>query len=213
MTLNIPLKCTCGALQGMALVDSESKGSRSVCYCDDCQAYAHYLGRPQDILDVNGGTDIFPATPANLKITQGIENLKVLRLTDKGMLRWYAGCCWTPIANTMVSAKIPFAGLMPTFIDLAPDEETRSAVLGPVYFRVMGKFGIGKLPSGTSRVVSPGFLFKNLKFMFKAWSKGQHQPSPFLDAKSGKPKVQPYILTAAERAGLRKLCGPVQSKS
>ena len=34
-----------------------------VCYCDDCQAFLHYLGRA-DLLDALGGTDIVQMAPA-----------------------------------------------------------------------------------------------------------------------------------------------------
>src|SRR5713226_4481912 len=121
MTMNVQLKCNCGALRGVASGISKSSGNRIVFMCDDCQAYAHFLGRAKEILDDNGGTDVFPVTPSNLKITHGIENLKCLRLTDKGMIRWYAGCCKTPIANSMPSPRAPFAGVIHTIMNHAGD--------------------------------------------------------------------------------------------
>ena len=110
--MDIPLKCSCGAMRGFVHDISSQRGHRTVCMCNDCQAYAHYLGQAITVLDANGGTDVVPVAPANLEITQGIENLKCLRLTEKGMLRWYAGCCNTPIANSAAISKIPFAGLI-----------------------------------------------------------------------------------------------------
>lgn len=47
--MNHPLRCRCGALQGY--VSHPEKASRGVCYCKDCQAFAHFLGTPGDILD------------------------------------------------------------------------------------------------------------------------------------------------------------------
>ena len=37
--------------------------NRMVCYCDDCQAFVHYLGHA-DLLDAHGGTDIVQMAPA-----------------------------------------------------------------------------------------------------------------------------------------------------
>ncbi len=43
-----------------------------------------------------------------------------MRLTPMGLLRWYAGCCNTPIGN-MVSARVPFIGIVHMFMgDSAP---------------------------------------------------------------------------------------------
>jgi hypothetical protein len=208
MTLSVPLKCTCGVLRGVANGISKSGGNRIVCMCDDCQAYAHFLGRAREVLDDNGGTDVFPVTPSNLKITHGIENLKCLRLTDKGMIRWYSGCCNTPIANSMPSFKVPFAGVIHTIMDHAGDTKTRDEALGPIRARIWGKYGIGKLPQDAYRTASLGIIFRTLRFLSFAWLKRQHTPSPFFDSDTGKPKVEPYILTSAERDDLRKLCGP-----
>lgn len=41
---------------------------------------------------------------------QAAENLACLRLTDKGLLRWYSTCCQTPIGNTSANWKISFVG-------------------------------------------------------------------------------------------------------
>ncbi|MNK84879.1 hypothetical protein D3C87_1047400 [compost metagenome] len=198
--LNIPLKCKCGTLQGFADVPVSHRGNRFVCLCDDCQAYAHYLGRAQEVLDANGGTDIFPVAPANLKITQGIENLKGCRLSDKGMYRWYAGCCKTPIGNTPASAKSIYVGVSVGIID--------SSMIGPISVRVQGKFGIGPLPAGTVQMISLPFMFRMIRFMLGAALKKQHSPSPFVDSSTGRLRAEPSILSSSEREVLRPLCGP-----
>ncbi|HET7540677.1 MAG TPA: DUF6151 family protein [Polyangiaceae bacterium] len=58
MPRDIPLRCDCGTLTGVALGAGPSTGCRVVCYCDDCQAFARFLARP-DTTDEWGGTDIF----------------------------------------------------------------------------------------------------------------------------------------------------------
>src|SRR4051812_9540883 len=103
----IDLGCTCGAVRGVATVTSSS-AHRLICMCEDCQAFAHFLGRPKEILDANGGSDIVHLIPPKFSITQGKKQIRCLRLTEKGMYRWYAGCCKTPIANSMGTPKVPF---------------------------------------------------------------------------------------------------------
>ena len=202
--MDIPLKCSCGALRGVVHDISSRHGHRTVCMCHDCQAYAHYLGQAKSVLDANGGTDVVPVVPANLEITQGIEKLKCLRLTEKGLLRWYAGCCNTPIANTAPISKIPFAGLIHTIMDFSGSGQSRDIILGPIGMRVQGKSGIGVLPEGTYQNFSLKQILQSVRFLFVSFIKRQYTPSPFLDAQTGKPVVVPYILTKVERDKLRK---------
>ena len=201
--IHVPMKCQCGALQGFADVPSAHKGGRFVCMCDDCQAYAHYLGRAGDVLDANGGTEIFPVAPANLKITQGFENLKCCRLSDNGMYRWYAGCCKTPIGNTPASTKSFYVGVVSTIMNYPADNQLRDSELGPIFARLQGKFGIAPLPPGTLETVSFPVILRMVRFMLGSVLKRQQKPSPFVDSSTGQLRVKPYILTAAEREALR----------
>jgi Family of unknown function (DUF6151) len=62
------------------------------------------------ILDVHGATDVIQTSPAQLTLTQGQEFLACMRLTEKGLLRWYAACCSTPIGNTLPNYRMSFVG-------------------------------------------------------------------------------------------------------
>lgn len=203
--MDIPLKCSCGALRGIVRDMSSRRGHRTVCMCDDCQAYAHYLGQAKSVLDENGGTDVLAVAPANLEITHGIENLKCLRLTEKGMLRWYAGCCNTPISNTAPNSKIPFAGVVHSIIDFGSSGQNRDNILGPVSMRVQGKSGIGILPEGTYQKFSFKQIVQTVGFLIVGFLRRQYTPSPFFDTQTGKPVAVPYVLTKTERDDLRKL--------
>jgi hypothetical protein len=66
-----------------------------VCYCDDCQAFSRFLVHP-GTTDEWGGTDICQMAPASVRITEGADALSCVRLSDKGMYRWYCGKCKTP---------------------------------------------------------------------------------------------------------------------
>lgn len=213
MKQDLSLSCSCGTLRGWVRGASPQIDIRLVCLCDDCQAYAHYLGKAREVLDTNGGTEVYQTVPAKLQITEGMEQLRCLRLSGKGMYRWYAGCCKTPLANTLPSAKIPFAGLVHTIIQLPADAKPRDKVLGPIRARVQGRYGLGKLAKGTHQSAPLGIVFRIVRLMGLGWLRAQHKPSPFFDSQTGKPRVEPYVLSSAEREGLRPLCGPSTSQS
>src|SRR5687767_12724189 len=123
MPNDIPLRCACGTLRGTALAVSPDTGNRVLCYCRDCQAFARFLARP-DIMDDKGGTDIFQMAPGRVRITAGADALRCVRLSEKGIHRWYCGECKTPVGNTG-GASIPFVGLIHSFMDHAGDGRTR----------------------------------------------------------------------------------------
>lgn len=201
------LRCKCGAFRGVVHSLSPAQGNRCVCYCDDCQAYAHYLGQAETVLDANGGTDITPVTPSQIEITVGHETLSALRLSPKGLFRWYADCCNTPIANTVAWARMPFAGVVHAIMDPKASGTRREEALGPIRARVQGKFGKGPLPAGVSKTAPLAFLLRTARFVWKGFWGRKHQPSPFFHP-TGKPRVKPKVLTPSERENLRKLCGP-----
>ncbi len=212
---SVELKCQFGSLLGSIENVSTVRGRRTadggrrtVCMCVDCQAYAHYLGQAAHVLDENCGTDVLPVAPANLKITQSTEHLKSMTLSEKGMLRWYAGCCDRPIANTAPMAKLPFAGVIDAIIDLDGTLGLRDEVLGPIGARVQAKSGIGKTPEDSFPKGSMKLIFQTIGFLLPGLVKRQHAPSPFFSSQTGAPSVTPIILTAAERDALRPLCGP-----
>jgi hypothetical protein len=41
-------------------------------------------------------------------------------MSERGLLRWYADCCNTPIANTPRNPKIPYVGLVHSCLDEGP---------------------------------------------------------------------------------------------
>jgi hypothetical protein len=86
MFRNATLRCRCGTVQGLLADAAPEKVNRVVCYCADCQAFAHHLGRA-DLLDAHGGSDIVQVAPAALSFTQGAERIRGLRLTPKGVNR------------------------------------------------------------------------------------------------------------------------------
>ncbi|HEX4478218.1 MAG TPA: DUF6151 family protein [Polyangiaceae bacterium] len=201
MSTNIPLRCACGAVEGVAVDVDPDHGSRVICYCNDCQAFARYLGR-DGIVDRHGGTDIFQMTPSQVRITRGAEQLRVMRLSEKGLFRWFAGCCRTPVANTLGAAKAPFAAILQPFMDHRTDGRSRDSVLGSPFCLLYARFAVNGTPEGASFKFPFGLILRSVRLMAIAWVAGKYRPSPFFDA-AGKRIVEPIVLTVEERDRLR----------
>jgi len=197
MSTEIPLKCECGAVTGIA--DLDPPGNHLVCMCRYCQGFAKYLAREDTILDHNGGTDIYQLTPSQIHISTGIEQLRCVQLSAKGPLRWYTDCCKTPVGNTL-AAKLPFVGVPTAFIDHDTDEHGHDP-LGPVRFRIYAQDAIGNVDNGHQ--TAPLLLFARAAIKMLVHSiHGMNQPSPFYDAKSGNPATQPTTLDRQEKTAL-----------
>lgn len=189
---DISLKCSCGEVRGTAKNITPSNGLRIVCCCDDCQSFAHYLNRSDDILDKFGGTDISQTSQAQVLIEHGAEHLRSVKLKQKGLVRWYTECCKTPIGNTM-NGSMPFIGVIHNFMD---DAGSRDANLGPVKSYVMGKYAIEPpTHSNTSDKFPISITFKVIGKILGWKLRGMHKPSSFFNA-DGKPVSRPTVLNS-----------------
>ena len=79
MVGQIEIRCRCGEVRGTVANPSPQAVNRITCYCDDCQAFAHQLGRA-DLLNARGGSDIVQVAPAALTFTRGLDRIVGLRL-------------------------------------------------------------------------------------------------------------------------------------
>lgn len=195
--MNSPLRCDCGKLQGTLKQFEPAKVNRILCYCDDCQAFARYLSQENPKMDAQGGTDIVQMSPAHVAFTSGQENLACLRMSDKGIYRWYATCCRTPIGNTG-GFGLPFLGLIRECVD-ASEAGGPDARFGPVRARLHTKFAHGETgPAGS--------MFKSVRrlawILLKGKVSGVQKHSPFFNAQTKQPIVEPKILSTDERAEL-----------
>jgi len=183
----VHLGCQCGKVRGHIKKMDPSVGTRIVCCCDDCQAFASFLKQSDTILDQYGGTDILQMPLSYLKIDRGKEQIKSVRLSAKGMHRWYTGCCNTPIGNTLGPA-FPFIGLVHSFIGIT---ENRSSLLGEVRAYVQIKYAL----RDASSVQFGSPLLANLRTLRKLiiWKfRGLNRPSVFFDSNGdaiSRPKV------------------------
>lgn len=200
MTLRIPLRCRCGAVQGSLTDVSPTDGKRAVCYCEDCQIYAEHLGR-SDILDERGGTEAVMSTPAQVTLTEGASHLRCLRLGPSGLYRWYAACCNTPLGNTL-GPRVPILIVPLVSLDFAASGLSVDEALGRPRVQMHGRFAKGGVPPRTHAKVPLGFLPHVASHVLHALLKRRTQPSPFFD-RAGAPRVAPQLIDKAEREAIR----------
>lgn len=203
MGKEVEMRCSCGEVVGLVTNASPQKVNRVVCYCDDCQAFAHQLGRA-DLLNAKGGTDIVQVAPASLTFVKGQNRIAGLRLSPKGLFRWHATCCNTPIGNTLGPA-IPFVGLVAQTFD--GGSRIADDVFGPPIGAILGKYAIGQAPAGSTGI--------NLTVLLRAITKvlgwrlrGRAWPHPFFQPKTREPIYPIKVLSQEQREALRPLCGP-----
>ncbi|MEM7019078.1 MAG: DUF6151 family protein [Pseudomonadota bacterium] len=196
MSTSLALSCKCGQFQAILHDVSGANGNRVMCHCKDCQSFAHYLERAEDVLDEYGGSDIFQTSPMRLEVTQGMEQLTCMRLKPKGLTRWHAKCCKTPIGNTMASPGMPFVGLISACMKPA-DGQALDDILGPSRGRIHTQSAKGD----TAQLKNTSILSMLAKFggiIIKGRLQGAHKKSLFFDAQTRQPIVAPYILSEAE---------------
>lgn len=103
------IRCRCGQLEGELAAGNTM---RFACYCRSCQAYAHALGNPAQVLDARGGTDVVATVQQHVRFTKGADQLACLSLSGRGIYRWYASCCNTPIGNTARDPRLSYIALV-----------------------------------------------------------------------------------------------------
>jgi hypothetical protein len=185
------IQCQCGHVRG--LLTSTTPSNRCVCYCDDCQAFARHL-QAHSALNQQGGTEIIQVPPSNLQFTQGADKLACLRLTDVGMLRWYAACCNTPIGNTPANQRMSFVGLIHTC--LVGDATAREASFGPVTMVVGTKTALGDNKPDQKGLLSG--IAKTMAMMLRARLSGAYRRNPFFNHETGMAVAKPTVLSAGE---------------
>ncbi len=206
--MDAELRCRCGEVHGHVKNASSKTGNRIACYCDDCQAFAHHLHRA-DVLDAHGGTDIVQVAPASLSFARGVDRIAGLRLAPKGLYRWYASCCNTPLGN-MLSPAVPFIGIAAQAFDV--DAQTADGVFGKPVGAILGTYAIGEPPPGSTRL-NPWFILGVIRTILGWRLRGLGWPHPFFD-RATRAAIYPItVLTYEQREALRPLCGPKASAS
>lgn len=202
MEREVELQCRCGQVAGRLKGATPATVNRVICYCADCQAFAHHLGRA-DWLDAQGGSDIVQVAPSALSFHRGSERIAAVRLSPKGLYRWYASCCKTPVGNT-VGPAIPFVGMV---VQVFGDASRADELFGTPRAAIYGQYAIGGPPPGSTKL--PVALMVRCVGLVLGWRlRGRTWPHPFFDRASRQPKLPVNVLSRAERDSLRALCGP-----
>lgn len=155
-----------------------SEGTHVLCKCRSCRRALELFGLAEL---ADGGVDLFQTTPDRIAFATGLDRLAVMSLTPKGLLRWYARCCDTPMFNTFRSPALPFAGvLVHSLADPAP--------LGPI---VATGFITG--PDGKQRHDHGNrVIWRFAKRTLAAKLSGRARRNPFFDS-TGQP-ISPPVL-------------------
>ncbi|MEM7016305.1 MAG: DUF6151 family protein [Pseudomonadota bacterium] len=194
MNNKLTIRCACGAVRGIAHHVTIKEVNRVVCYCRHCQAYANFLGRAEQVVDAQGGTEMLHLSPRHLDINNGLEHIACVHFTEKGALRWYAKCCNTPIANTLQNVRMPFMAVIHTCIDRTMLDAPIEGMIGPVRARVNKRFPKQDRPR---EATASALLFMIMRYsaLFALWGiRGDGKHSPFLNQESGM-LITPPVLT------------------
>ncbi|CAA9421249.1 MAG: hypothetical protein AVDCRST_MAG51-2011 [uncultured Ramlibacter sp.] len=195
-----PFQCLCGTLRGE--VHEPRRAMRAVCYCRDCRTYAHWLGKPQQVVDALGGTDIVATHARYVRLTAGATSLACMSLSPRGLLRWYASCCHTPVANTPRGWKLPYVGLVHTGLARVQPLETS---FPPVQMDINIGSALGPTPKRGGPMAMAKFGGMVLGFSMARLT-GGYRSTPFFD-QEGRPvapvKVPPLVEVQAARQAAR----------
>jgi Family of unknown function (DUF6151) len=148
MPSDLPLRCRCGRMRGVASNISPSSGLRFVCYCKDCQAFARFLDRA-DVLDPAGGTDIFHMPPGRVKLTAGTDALRACASPTRS-------CVGTPNVAGRRLPTPPLGRASRSSAWFIPSWTTRPTVIPGTRCSVRrSAVSSNALPSGRSRRTRP----------------------------------------------------------
>lgn len=194
-SINHPLQCRCGTVRGY--VAQAKRANRGLCYCVDCQAYAHFLGQGSSILDIHGGSQVVATQPRFVYFDSGVDAIRCMSLSERGLLRWYAGCCHTPIGNTPRDRKVAYVGLLHSCLVAQPAQ--LDAAFGSVKVVLNTQSAKGDVASTPLRNAA-AIVRLGTALLRARWS-GSYRSNPFFMA-DGVPIKPAQVLMQAERAAL-----------
>jgi len=190
----VNLTCACGEVSLLLSETNLRSGIRYMCHCDDCQAFAHFVGRADIILDSNGGTDAYQLPATRLSFKRGLDRLSCLQMTRHRLTRWHCAGCGTPVANTYGTSKLSFLSAPLCALPIGLRDQRFGASSGHVWTI----FGQGNL-ANVKQVNIPAMLWRMAARMLTARLSGDHSNNPLFDRSTGKPIRPPCRLTSSER--------------
>jgi hypothetical protein len=158
----------------------------------------HWLKRAE-LLDRLGGTHVVQWPAGHVKLTQGTDALRCVRLGSRGLYRWYTWCCRWPVGNSL-GPGTPFIGVLEAALDPALSEVERQSLLGPATAFVWGKYALGGTPAHAQATASPRTIAGAVLRLASWWLRGWSKPSPVFE--NNRPLAVPEVLTSIERTQL-----------
>ncbi|MCZ4353327.1 DUF6151 family protein [Roseovarius aestuarii] len=190
--------CRCGAVRLTIAVPWSGAGGHVMCYCSDCQLAARLHENGADVLTPAGGTNIWHTVPNHIGDIAGAGHLSILRLSPRGMFRWHAGCCGTPLINTFPNLALPFAGVVLRQSEL----DSVAPVTGPVtcHYSTVGALRGAGAPAQDSGV--PRAIIGIGSRMLRALVSAKSRRNP-LRSDDGSPIAPKRVVTLEERQAAR----------
>ncbi|MCR9278247.1 MAG: DUF6151 family protein [Pseudomonadaceae bacterium] len=196
--MDLPIQCACGSVSGVVKGIRPSKANHGICYCNDCQAFAHFLGDPPTFLDANAGTHIVQVSPRRLHLRSGLDHIACVRLKAGGLMRWYASCCNTPLANTP-HPRLPILGMITACLNHSVTGQPLEVFAGECTGRVFVDGARGDTSDIPKRFQAPiGMIYRFAKMMVLGLLRGAGRRSPFFHPVTREPIAEPRILTSEE---------------
>jgi hypothetical protein len=116
----------------------------------------------------------------------GVEALACISLSPKGLLRWYAECCRTPIGNTPRDFKVPYVGLVHSCLGNA---HVLDAAFGSARMHLNNASATSDIPS-TSLANVLG-LMRLMTKVAPARLSGRYKVNPFFNPATQEPIRRP----------------------
>ena len=188
---DLPFSCRCGAVKGVIEKAGPREGDFVVCHCTDCQTFANRFDAGDRVMDEqDAGTPLYQSRCARMRIESGVDELRCIHLTEEATLRWYAGCCDTPLFNSYKNGKIPYV----TTLVGNCDEGLRTRLLG----EPIGHLFVDDDPActGPVRRLSMNTLMRRFFVrMVKDIVSGDRRRSALFDPETLEPVSTPMRLT------------------
>lgn len=187
--MGLAFSCKCGALCGSITDHARRRGTHLICHCKDCRAAELFHNRPDP---APNGVALFQTVPDAISISRGRDQLALMRMSPKGVMRWYARCCGTPMFNTLARPQLPFVGILANCI---PERDR----LGRVQ-------AVGFMPTpGAGAPRHKGAMFMVWRLMIRMIASrlsGRWKETPFFDIETGNPSQPAIVLTKEQRRTL-----------
>lgn len=198
--MDLPLQCSCGSVSGVVKGIRPSKANHGVCYCNDCQSFAHFLGQPPTFLDDNAGTHLVQVSPRRLHLRSGLDHVACVRLRPGGLMRWYASCCNTPLANTP-HPRVPLVGMITACLNHTVTGQPLEVFAGKCTGKVFADEARGDTSALPDRFqLPPAMLYRFAKMMLLGLLRGAGRRSPFFHPVTREPIAGPIVLSSNELA-------------